>query len=365
MAKKRGLGRGLAALIPQAYQETTEKTQDQGITENEKLEKKNTAGAKKSAKMQEKSGKAVSVATSLKNNKTPVTKRTTSTVERTKQKSTEDTKNFRDLKPSESPSDEERFVLNTLSLDQMEADPNQPRKQFDEEALDDLTESIRRYGVLQPLIVKKHTAPGHAPYMIIAGERRYRAAKLAGLTEVPVVLRQDHSEEAALLSVVENVQREDLSPLEEAVAYQHIMQNRLMTQQELADALGKSRAYIANSVRLMKLDDESLEALRKGLITSSQARTLLSETNPALRAKYRQMFTQGQGTVNKVEKKIGRKQKKRVNVFLNDLENRLSEHLGTDVSIVSKRKGWALSISCYSEEELNKLSKLLMEGEEE
>ncbi|MCI6156852.1 MAG: ParB/RepB/Spo0J family partition protein [Peptoniphilaceae bacterium] len=364
MAKKRGLGRGLAALIPQAYQETTEKTQAQEITENEKLEKESAAGVKKSTKMQEKSGKEVSVATSLKNNKKPAAKRTTSKVGRTKQKSTED-KNFQDLKPSQSPSDEERFAINTLSLDQMEADPNQPRKQFDEEALADLTESVRRYGVLQPLIVKKHTAPGHAPYMIIAGERRYRAAKLAGLTEVPVVLRQDHSEEAALLSVVENVQREDLSPLEEAVAYQHIMQNRLMTQQELADALGKSRAYIANSVRLMKLDDESLEALRKGLITSSQARTLLSETNPALRAKYRQMFTQGQGTVNKVEKKIGRKQKKRVNVFLNDLEDRLSEHLGTDVSIVSKRKGWSLSISCYSEEELNKLSKLLMEGEEE
>ncbi|MDY5842576.1 MAG: ParB/RepB/Spo0J family partition protein [Peptoniphilaceae bacterium] len=364
MAKKRGLGRGLAALIPQAYQETTEKTQAQEITENEKLEKESAAGVKKSTKMQEKSGKEVSVATSLKNNKKPATKRTTSKVGRTKQKSTED-KNFQDLKPSQSPSDEERFAINTLSLDQMEADPNQPRKQFDEEALADLTESVRRYGVLQPLIVKKHTAPGHAPYMIIAGERRYRAAKLAGLTEVPVVLRQDHSEEAVLLSVVENVQREDLSPLEEAVAYQHIMQNRLMTQQELADALGKSRAYIANSVRLMKLDDESLEALRKGLITSSQARTLLSETNPALRAKYRQMFTQGQGTVNKVEKKIGRKQKKRVNVFLNDLEDRLSEHLGTDVSIVSKRKGWSLSISCYSEEELNKLSKLLMEGEEE
>lgn len=364
MAKKRGLGRGLAALIPQAYQETTEKTQAQEITENEKLEKASAAGVKKSTKMQENSGKEVSVATSLKNNKKPATKRTTSKVGRTKQKSTED-KNFQDLKPSQSPSDEERFAINTLSLDQMEADPNQPRKQFDEEALADLTESVRRYGVLQPLIVKKHTAPGHAPYMIIAGERRYRAAKLAGLTEVPVVLRQDHSEEAALLSVVENVQREDLSPLEEAVAYQHIMQNRLMTQQELADALGKSRAYIANSVRLMKLDDESLEALRKGLITSSQARTLLSETNPALRAKYRQMFTQGQGTVNKVEKKIGRKQKKRVNVFLNDLEDRLSEHLGTDVSIVSKRKGWSLSISCYSEEELNKLSKLLMEGEEE
>ncbi|MCI6660363.1 MAG: ParB/RepB/Spo0J family partition protein [Peptoniphilaceae bacterium] len=364
MAKKRGLGRGLAALIPQAYQETTEKTQAQEITENEKLEKESAAGVKKSTKMQEKSGKEVSVATSLKNNKKPAAKRTTSKVGRTKQKSTED-KNFQDLKPSQSPSDEERFAINTLSLDQMEADPNQPRKQFDEEALADLTESVRRYGVLQPLIVKKHTAPGHAPYMIIAGERRYRAAKLAGLTEVPVVLRQDHSEEAVLLSVVENVQREDLSPLEEAVAYQHIMQNRLMTQQELADALGKSRAYIANSVRLMKLDDESLEALRKGLITSSQARTLLSETNPALRAKYRQMFTQGQGTVNKVEKKIGRKQKKRVNVFLNDLEDRLSEHLGTDVSIVSKRKGWSLSISCYSEEELNKLSKLLMEGEEE
>ncbi|MDY6146486.1 MAG: ParB/RepB/Spo0J family partition protein [Peptoniphilaceae bacterium] len=364
MAKKRGLGRGLAALIPQAYQETTEKTQAQEITENEKLEKASAAGVKKSTKMQENSGKEVSVATSLKNNKKPAAKRTTSKVGRTKQKSTED-KNFQDLKPSQSPSDEERFAINTLSLDQMEADPNQPRKQFDEEALADLTESVRRYGVLQPLIVKKHTAPGHAPYMIIAGERRYRAAKLAGLTEVPVVLRQDHSEEAALLSVVENVQREDLSPLEEAVAYQHIMQNRLMTQQELADALGKSRAYIANSVRLMKLDDESLEALRKGLITSSQARTLLSETNPALRAKYRQMFTQGQGTVNKVEKKIGRKQKKRVNVFLNDLEDRLSEHLGTDVSIVSKRKGWSLSISCYSEEELNKLSKLLMEGEEE
>lgn len=248
--------------------------------------------------------------------------------------------------------------IQKLPITMVEPNPDQPRKTFDPEALEDMTESVRRYGILQPIVVEKYTVPGHAPYRIIAGERRYRAAKKAGLSEVPVVLREEHLEEQALLSVVENVQRQDLTPVEEAVAYQNIMEQRKMTQQELADALGKSRPYVANAIRLLKLDEETLEALKDGRLTSSQGRTLLAEKDLKKRAAYRKLLVEGRSSVQDVEHR--RRQPKRPNVFTEDLERRLSETLGTKVSVISRRRGWSVQVSCYNEEDLNRLLERLL-----
>lgn len=326
MARKRGLGRGLGALIPTGTEEKKAAVENEKTTGNSG---RTTANAEKSTKK-----------------KTASTKKTVTPKKETKHTT---------------PGKEERHTtaetvlrsIQHLALDQIEPNPDQPRKTFNAESMAELSESIRTYGVLQPIVVEKYTAPGHAPYRIIAGERRYRAAKDAGLNEVPVVLRADHPEEQMLLSVVENVQRQDLNPVEEAVAYQHIMEERNMTQQELADALGKSRPYIANAVRLLRLDDASLDALREGSLTSSQARTLLAEKDLKKRAAYLKLLTEGRASVKEVENR--RKKPKTTDAFLADVERRFSEALETNVAVISRRKGWSVQIACYNEEELNRL----------
>lgn len=253
-----------------------------------------------------------------------------------------------DAKPLE---EEILNAMQTLPLEKIKVNENQPRKEFDERKLEELSLSIQKYGVLQPLVVRK-LKDGY--YEIVAGERRYRASKRAGLKEVPVVLRQGDPEDDAILSIVENVQREDLSPLEEGIAYKQILEDRKLTQQELANALGKSRPYIANMVRLLQLDQDSLQALQERKITSSQARTLLSEENLEKRKEYLQLFIEGKMNVKKLEKK---KSKKTTNkdVFLMDLEERLGESLATKVSIIKKRKSYQVQIDCFSNEDLQRL----------
>lgn len=255
----------------------------------------------------------------------------------------------------------EDSIIRMLSIDQVETNPDQPRKFFEEDALADLASSVKQYGILQPIVVKKHTVPGRAPYVIIAGERRFRAASMAGLTEVPVVIRDSDEKDSAMLSVVENIQREDLSPLEEATAYRVLMRDRMLTQQELANALGKSRAYIANMVRLLNLDPDSLEALRKGQLTSSQGRSLLAEPDLAKRAKLRKLLIEGLTNVNEVEKKTRKSNPKaKEDPFVTDLEQRMGEALGTKVNIRKRRKGWDVSVECYSNEDLERLMEFFM-----
>lgn len=321
MVKKRGLGKGLAALL-------SEPSEDIGLKQEKAEEPEKAASGQRTA------GSAGSAdldkVRKAGHKDLPVEKEEGLTVR-----------------------EEILQAMQTLPIDRLQANPDQPRKEFDPQALEELAQSIARYGILQPIVVKSSPRKGGAPYEIVAGERRFRAAKLAGLSEVPVVLRQGRSEETALLSVVENVQREDLNPLEEALAYQSIMKQQMMTQQELADALGKSRPYVANIVRLTKLDDESMDALRRGLLTSSQARSLLAENDLKKRARYRQLLLEGRTSVNRIEGQTARKPVK--DIFLEDLENRMSESLGTRVTINKKKKGWNVQVECYTEEDLNRL----------
>lgn len=161
--------------------------------------------------------------------------------------------------------------VETIRISLIEPDRNQPRKKFDDTALAQLAENIGQHGVLQPILVRK---VGDERYMIVAGERRWRAARLAGVTEIPAIVREFSDSETAQIALIENIQREDLTPLEEAEAYKRLSDDFNMTQEEIAKMVGKSRAAISNSVRLLKLCDEVKEGLENGLITTGHAKIL-------------------------------------------------------------------------------------------
>lgn len=170
---------------------------------------------------------------------------------------------------------EEISSTSAVKLKIMDIEPNreQPRKDFDDEALGELADSIAKYGVLQPLLVRPLNGGG---YQLIAGERRWRASRLAGLTEVPVVVREMTDEEAAALALIENLQREDLNPLEEAFGFRKLMDDFGLTQEEAAEKVGKSRPAVANALRLLKLPEAILELVRAGELSAGHARALLS-----------------------------------------------------------------------------------------
>lgn len=330
MARKRGLGRGLAALIPQP-EEIEEEKKEEEISQ-EKTQKEEKTAEEKSQK-QEKRVKEPAKSEDFENQE-----------------------------------DDTKAKIFEISLDQIQPNPDQPRKRFNEESLNELSDSIKKYGLLQPIVVlkKEDREENEPPYLIIAGERRYRAAKQAGLKEIPVIIREDSEKRGALLSIIENIQREDLNPLEEAQAYKEIMADHDLTQAALANLLGKSRSYIANISRLDGLDPESKKALTEGKLSSSQARTLLSEPNLKKRKKLRDLFINGKINVNAAEKKMERKPRKKTkkNIFVKDLEDQLSKSLGTPVNILSRKKGWDIQISCYSEEDLNHFTDRLLRGDD-
>ena len=159
-----------------------------------------------------------------------------------------------------------------LKISQIEPNKNQPRKAFDEDALIELSESIKQYGVLQPLLVKKMDKN----YQIIAGERRFRAARLAGVKEVPVIIKDYSSQEVMEIALIENIQREDLNPIEEALAYQQLIKDYRLKQDEVAEKVAKSRTAITNSLRLLKLDERVQEMVIEGKLSSGHARAIIS-----------------------------------------------------------------------------------------
>jgi len=185
---------------------------------------------------------------------------------------------FGDIKEINSTNYENNETNETeINIDQIETNPEQPRKHFDEEKLEELVESIRSKGILQPILFDK----SETGYCIVAGERRYRAAKLAGLKSVPGLVRSFTHEEKLEIALIENIQREDLSPVEEALAYKNLINELEINQEEAAKRVGKKRSTVANSLRLLKLPENMLESLDKGEITSGHARALLSIVNPS------------------------------------------------------------------------------------
>lgn len=238
--------------------------------------------------------------------------------------------------------------LETLAIERVSPNPDQPRKHFAPQAMKDLTESVRLHGVLQPLFVRKKDAD----YIIIAGERRYRAAKEAGLTEVPAIVLDVDDATASEISLIENIQREDLSPAEEAQSYQTLMKTFSWTQEELAKKIGKSRSYVANTLRLLKLDPLFLDALTENLITANQARSLLM-VPPENRNHVMEKLLLGNISIRDIEKRTRRKKKK--DIYLTELEEKLTESLGRNVVINERKEGGSIVIDYYNEEDLETL----------
>lgn len=249
----------------------------------------------------------------------------------------------------------------TVNLNDIEPNRNQPRKDFDEQALSELADSIAKHGIIQPIVVKP-TANGR--YMIIAGERRWRASRLAGLSEVPVMIKDTDDQTLMELALIENLQREDLNPVEEALGYKALMDEYNLTQEKVSEIVGKSRSAVANALRLLGLNEEELTALREGKITSGHARALLSATDTELREKMFKLALLGV-SVRELErmaqaKKKPQKQKEQKSNFYSEVELSLKNELHRKVSVkpTSKGKG-TITIEFYNDKELADFAKKL------
>lgn len=259
--------------------------------------------------------------------------------------------------------EEIKGVETVVKITMVEPNRKQPRKTFDEDALQELSDSIKQFGVIQPILVQDRK--DH--YEIIAGERRWRAAKLAGLKEVPVIVRDYSEQEIMEISLIENIQRENLNPIEEAQAYKRLLTEFHLKQDELAEKVSKSRAAITNSVRLLKLSDEVQQMLISNMISTGHARALLAIENAEDQYVIAQKIFDERLNVRDVEKivknlnkapKILTKNTKNetMEVVYRDIENRLKERLSTKVSVISKGDGAGkIEIEFYNNEDLDRL----------
>lgn len=257
-------------------------------------------------------------------------------------------------------------TINTLSLSLLEPSPFQPRRVFDEGAINDLVESIKTKGILQPLLVRRKQGEENK-FEIIGGERRWRASQMAGLTEVPVLIKSFSDEEALEVALIENLQRQDLNPLEEAEGYRRLMEEFSNTQEDLAKAVGKSRSHVANTMRLLGLPDKVKKNLEEGKLTSGHARALLNSKNPEQLAEIviskglnvRQTEKLAQDAGEKKPRSTAKKAEKQDewNIIAADL----TKALGIMVAIKPKTRGGELILSYSNLEELDDLIRRLTE----
>ena len=231
-------------------------------------------------------------------------------------------------------------IIVEIALDEIKKNPYQPRTYFNEEKLNELKESIEKNGLLQPIIVKKAVKG----YYIIAGERRYRAFELLGRKEIPAIIKEMTDEEMMVFAVLENLQREDLSALEESESYKNLMDKMSLTQEELAKKLGKSRPYIANSLRLLKLPTEIKNKLEQGVISTAHARTLLSLKTKKAMEEVCALVVERKMSVRELEEYVAKllkpkevKKVKAKDIFIEEQENILKKRLGTSVTIKQGR----------------------------
>ena len=250
-----------------------------------------------------------------------------------------------------------------VSLDDLVPNKDQPRRDFSEEAIEDLSESIKKYGVLQPIIVKPLP---DTTYKIVAGERRYRAAMRAGIREVPVIIKDFSEKEVSEVALIENLQREDLNPVEEALGYKHLQEKYSLTQDEIAQSVGKSRSSVANSLRLLTLPETVVDMLREGKITGGHARALVSlESEEIITAAALKLADTGASVreaerLVKREKEKGREAPKKVSPsFFKEMELALMEATGKKISVQGNGKKGKLVVEFYSEDELKELAELL------
>lgn len=260
-------------------------------------------------------------------------------------------------------------AVESLRITLVEPNKNQPRHSFDKDKIDELSESIKEHGVIQPIIVVKNDDR----YKIVAGERRWRAAKKAGLKEIPAVIRNYSEFEIAQIALIENLQRENLNPIEEALGYQTLMSKFNMTQEDVSDKIGKSRSAIANSVRLLSLDEPIRQKLISGDISSGHARALLSIESPKVRLAVLESIIEKGLNVRQAEALAKQLQKakpnrkkptidEQVKTQIAILEDRLSSRLGTKVTLHHDNKKGKIEIEYYGNADLDRIISLIEEA---
>lgn len=251
--------------------------------------------------------------------------------------------------------------IQEIALDLIEANPFQPRQHFDPEKLQELADSIAQFGLLEPIIVRKW---GKA-YQLVAGERRVRAARLAGFSEVPAILREYDDLEMMQVALIENLQRENLDPIEEAEGYQRLIDEFGFTQAQVAEAVGKKRPSVANALRLLNLDELEQQMLQEGLITTGHAKVLLGVNNKSKRHELAQKVVKDGLSVRQLEdllkkpKSVPRGTYKIKSPELVELEENLQRRFGTKVAVTYKKGAGKISIEYYSDEELERLLELI------
>ena len=261
--------------------------------------------------------------------------------------------------------------ISEVAISQIEANPNQPRREFDEKALEELAESIRNFGIIQPITLRKLSDDR---YQIIAGERRWRASQMAGLQRVPVYIRTADDENMMQMALVENIQREELNPIEVALAYQHLIERYNLKQEELSEKIGKNRATIANTLRLLKLPAQVQMAIKNRQIDKGHARALLSLADPAMQVKFFKEVVEKGYSVRQIEEmvaqinageavKSGKRTLQDKKVLLPEefkvLKTRLSDFFKTKVQMTCSQQGKGkISIPFDNEEELTRIIEL-------
>lgn len=256
----------------------------------------------------------------------------------------------------------------SLRISEIEPNKNQPRKDFDDEALSELADSIRQHGVIQPLLVRPISGGG---YQLVAGERRWRAARLAGLSEVPVVIRQMDDAEVMIIALIENLQREELNSIEEAEGYKQLAENFGFTQEDISAQVGKSRSTVANAMRLLSLPPYVTQKIREGTLSAGHARALLSLDDEMQIYELSELAIKSGMSVRDIEKEAkkiignnlvkGQKEiKKSRNPIIDEIERGLTEELGRRIKIVEgKNKGY-IEIEFYNLDDLRNLSNTII-----
>lgn len=270
----------------------------------------------------------------------------------------------------ENESEDSRSTV-TLKISELQPNRDQPRREFDEKSLAELADSISQHGILQPLLVRPFLDGG---YQIVAGERRYRAARMAGLTEVPIVIRDLSDSETMQLALIENLQREDLTPVEEARGYRQLMDNYGLKQEEVSRVVGKSRPAIANTLRLLDLPEDILKLISDGKLSAGHGRTLLAFKNPAEMEKAARLASTEDISVRELERLAKKSNKALENAdvqkiyekklsYYGEVELALKEHLGRKIKVNGNEKKGVLEIEFYGKDDLTYIAKLL--GQEE
>ena len=274
---------------------------------------------------------------------------------------------FLDNTITENTADKENTIT-TLKISLVDPKSDQPRKYFDKDALEELANSITENGLLQPILVREY---GEGRYQIIAGERRFRASKLAGLTEIPAIILDRDNKSVAQIALIENIQREDLNPLEEAMAFKSLKEEYDMTQEELSERLGKSRSAIANSIRLLDLPEAILSMVASKELSAGHARTLLGVKDPEDMILLAQFVVEQDLSVRQLEEQVKKINKKKKAVkeeeeteepfvdYFREMELKIQRQLGRKVKIEDKGKKKTLTLYYEDNEDLDELLKTI------